>query len=92
MMRISAQVSLYPLGQVSLSPAIDEALCIFREHGLDTDPGAMSTMITGESAAVFDALQQAFRRAAERGQVVMVVTFSNACPAPERERNRSEDV
>jgi uncharacterized protein YqgV (UPF0045/DUF77 family) len=82
-MGIAAQVSLYPLRQASLSPAIDEALQIFRGHGLCVEPGAMSTLITGDDAAVFTALQEAFRCAAEQGQVVMVVTFSNACPVPE---------
>jgi len=77
---IAAQVSLYSLHQMSLSPAIDEVLRIFREHGLDVQPGAMSTLITGDDAAIFAALQEAFRRAAEQGQLVMVVTFSNACP------------
>ena len=83
MIGIAAQVSLYPLRQASLSPAIDQALQIFRERGLDVEPGAMSTLITGDDAAVFDALQEAFRRVAEQGQVVMVVTLSNACPVPE---------
>ncbi len=81
-MGIAAQVSLYPLRQTSLSPAIDQALHIFREHGLSVEPGAMSTLITGEDAAVFAALQEAFHCAAAQGQVVMVVTFSNACPVP----------
>jgi tRNA-Thr(GGU) m(6)t(6)A37 methyltransferase TsaA len=81
----TAQVSLYPLRQESLSPAIDEALWIFREHGLDVEPGAMSTLIAGEDVALFAALQRAFRRVAERSQVVMVVTFSNACPVPSKE-------
>jgi tRNA-Thr(GGU) m(6)t(6)A37 methyltransferase TsaA len=40
----------------------------------------MSSVIAGDDAAVFAALQEAFRRVAEQGQVVMVVTFSNACP------------
>lgn len=62
---IAAQVSLYPLRQASLSPAIDEALQIFRKHGLDVEPGAMSTLITGDDEAVFAALQEAFRRVAE---------------------------
>ena len=66
-MDISVQVSLYPLGQASLSPVIDEVLRIFREQGLDVEPGAMSTMIAGEDAAVFVALQEAFRSAAEYG-------------------------
>jgi uncharacterized protein YqgV (UPF0045/DUF77 family) len=79
-MGVSVQVSLYPLGQASLSPVIVEALRIFREHGLEVEPGAMSSLITGEDNAIFSALQEAFRRAAEHGPVVMVATFSNACP------------
>jgi uncharacterized protein YqgV (UPF0045/DUF77 family) len=79
---IAAQVSLYPLRQASLSPAIDQALQIFQEHGLGVKAGAMSTLITGDDVAVFAALREAFRRVAEQGQVVMVVTFSNACPVP----------
>jgi len=82
---ISAQVSLYPLGQEDLSPAIDEALRIFHQHGLDVAPGSMSTLISGDEAAVFSALQEAFQRAAKQGRVVMVATFSNACPLPESE-------
>jgi tRNA-Thr(GGU) m(6)t(6)A37 methyltransferase TsaA len=82
MIGIAAQVSLYPLGQETLSLAIDEALRIFREHGLDVEPGAMSTMISGDGDTIFAALQEAFRRVAEQRRVVMVVTFSNACPVP----------
>jgi tRNA-Thr(GGU) m(6)t(6)A37 methyltransferase TsaA len=81
---ISAQVSLYPLRQTLLSPAIEAALRVFRERGLDVEPGAMSSLITGDVAAVFGALQEAFRGAAEHGEVVMVATFSNACPTPVR--------
>jgi tRNA-Thr(GGU) m(6)t(6)A37 methyltransferase TsaA len=82
MIGIAAQVSLYPLGQEALSPAIDEALRIFREHSLEVEPGAMSTMISGDDDTIFAALQEAFRRVAEQRRVVMVVTFSNACPVP----------
>ena len=85
MIDITAQVSLYPLRKETLSPAIDEMLHILREHGLRVEPGAMSSLITGDDAALFAALQEAFRRAAEQGQVVMVTTFSNACPAPRGE-------
>jgi tRNA-Thr(GGU) m(6)t(6)A37 methyltransferase TsaA len=70
------------LRQERLAPAIDSALRIFQESSLDVVPGAMSTMITGEDEVVFAALQSAFRHAAEQGHVVMIVTFSNACPAP----------
>lgn len=83
MIGIAAQVSLYPLRQASLSPAIDQALQIFRGHGLSVEPGAMSTLIAGDDATIFAALQEVFRCAAEQSQVVMVVTLSNACPVPE---------
>ena len=87
MMGISAQVSLYPLGQTSLSPVINEALKVFREHGLDVESGVMSSVLVGEDTAVFDALQEAFRRAAEHGPVVMVAAFSNACPVPGKSKD-----
>jgi len=80
---ISAQVSLYPLRQPSIGPIIREAVRIFREHGLNTRIGPMSTLVWGEEEAVFAALQEAFHRAAQEGDAVMVVTLSNACPTPE---------
>lgn len=79
---ITAQVSLYPLKQASLSPAIDETLRILREHHLEVEEGLMSSLVSGEDTEVFAALQKAFRRIVAQGAVVMVVTFSNACPAP----------
>ena len=79
----TAQVSIYPLRQVSIGPAIREAVRILRQHGLETRIGEMSTLVWGEERAVFAALEEAFHRAAERGDTVMTVTFSNACPSPE---------
>jgi uncharacterized protein YqgV (UPF0045/DUF77 family) len=81
---ITAQVSLYPLRQISIGPAIREAVRILRQHGLETRIGEMSTLVWGEEQAVFAALEEAFHRAAERGDTVMAVTFSNACPSPEK--------
>ena len=82
MIGITAQVSLYPLGQATLSPTIDKALDILREHELEVRPGSMSTLISGESSVVFQALQSAFEQSAKQGEAVMMVTFSNACPVP----------
>lgn len=77
---VSAQVSLYPLREAVLGPSIDEALRVFREYGLEVEPGAMSSLITGGSTAVFSALEAAFKAVAARGYVVMTVTVSNGCP------------
>jgi uncharacterized protein YqgV (UPF0045/DUF77 family) len=79
---LSAQISLYPLRRTHLSAAINDALQHFRRRGVATCPGPMSTVVTGERHAVFRALEAAFDEAADGGEVVMVVTLSNACPGP----------
>jgi uncharacterized protein YqgV (UPF0045/DUF77 family) len=79
-MLASAQISLYPLRQSSLSPAIEKTIGILTDHGLDVTAGPMSTIVSGDDVALFDALGQAFRINSEQGDFVMVVTFSNACP------------
>jgi uncharacterized protein YqgV (UPF0045/DUF77 family) len=79
---IMAQVSLYPLRQASIGSPIREAVRVFRQHGLETRIGEMSTLVWGEEGTLFTALQEAFRQAAACGDAVMVVTLSNACPEP----------
>jgi uncharacterized protein YqgV (UPF0045/DUF77 family) len=79
-MQISAQISLYPLKQPSLSPAIETAWMILEENQLDLKKGEMSTVVSGEAEKVFGAIKEVFLKAAELGPVSMVVTFSNACP------------
>jgi tRNA-Thr(GGU) m(6)t(6)A37 methyltransferase TsaA len=81
---VTAQVSLYPLRQPRLTPTIEEALKIFHQQGLDVTPGSMSTLISGDSSRVFQALQRVFKKVAEEGDVVMVSTLSNACPVPNK--------
>lgn len=78
---VSAQVSIYPLGQDHLSPAIDAAWKAFAAQGVRSLPGPMSTLLEGEENAVFSALREAFRAACAHGGTVMTVTLSNACPA-----------
>ena len=79
-MQISAQISLYPLKQQKLSPAIERAWEILEENGLDLKKGEMSTVVGGEAEKVFNALKEVFLRSAELGPVSMVVIYSNACP------------
>lgn len=81
MLCISAQVSVYPLRQSRLSPALDEALGAIQSCGLDVHTGPMSSLLCGGDDKVFQALKEAFRAAAGMGDLVMVVTLSNACPA-----------
>jgi uncharacterized protein YqgV (UPF0045/DUF77 family) len=82
MSAISVQISLYPLRQRHLGPAIANALESLRAIGLDVRPGTMSTVVAGDCDAVFDGLKASFRAAAALGDVVMVASISNCCPAP----------
>ena len=79
---ITAQVSLYPLGQDDLSPSIDAVTETLARHGIERRTGAMSTLVWGDDEKVFPALADAFRGAAAAGHAVMVITVSNACPWP----------
>ncbi len=81
-MFLAAQVSMYPLRQPRLSPAIDKALSIFGQHGLEVAPGAMSSVVSGDDEALFAAIKEVFQQISEQGEVVMIITLSNACPVP----------
>lgn len=80
MFGVSAQVGLYPLRQDRLSPVIDKAIEILEDHEIQVEPGPMSTMLSGDDDAIFEALRDVFRKGSEMGEIVMVVTLSNACP------------
>ena len=81
---VSAQISLYPLGKPDLVPAIQAVLDVLEERGLAFEVGTMSTVAWGEGQVIFEALQEAFCRAAEHGGAVMNVTISNVCPLPDK--------
>jgi len=59
---ITAQVSLYPLRQEAIGPPIREAVRVFRQHGLETRIGAMSTLVWGEEQTVFAATRWGYGR------------------------------
>lgn len=82
MIGVSAQVSLYPLGQGDLTPAIEAFLRALEGRGLSYEVGSMSTVLWGDDEAVFAALREGFAAAAAAGQAVLTVTVSNACPWP----------
>ena len=52
-MHISTQMSLFPLRQPRLSPAIETVWKAFEKNQLDFKKGHMSTVISGEAEVVF---------------------------------------
>jgi len=85
---ITAQMSLYPLGEADLSPTIDAAIGEIERQGVEYRTGEMSTVLWGDDEKVFPALLGAFREAASRGHAVMTITVSNACPWPGKGQGR----
>lgn len=83
-MSVSAQISIYPLRQERLGPAVDAVRHALESRGLEPEVGPMSTVVAADPEPLFAALREAFERAAERGPVAMVLTVSNACPVEGR--------
>jgi uncharacterized protein YqgV (UPF0045/DUF77 family) len=59
---VSAQVSIYPLRQEHLTPAIEAVTGALKGHGLHVEVGPMSTQVTGDTSTLFAALGDALRR------------------------------
>ena len=75
-MFLAAQVSIYPLRQTHLSPAIDKALSIFRKHSLKITQGTMSSVISGDDEACHDGSgHTAYRPRAPR--VILEITAAD---------------
>lgn len=79
-MSASAQLSIYPLRQPHLAPAVDAVRDALLAHGLTPQVGPMSTIVSADVATLFRALAEAFVSATAQGEAVMTITISNACP------------
>ncbi len=79
-MKIQAEISLYPLRQNELTKPIRQFIELLKNNKLKTELGPMSTLVSGDSQVVFESLQKAFEKLAQRYEVVMTAKISNACP------------
>jgi uncharacterized protein YqgV (UPF0045/DUF77 family) len=79
-MNIQAELTLYPLGEPDLLPAIEDFLEVLRKKGLNPRMGTMSTNVVGDSATLFSAIAEAFEKVAGSHRCVLIVKYSNACP------------
>ncbi len=79
-MKHSMEISLYPLGDGSLGPVITSFVDTLKEYDLEVTPGPMSTLVVGEPAVIFTALEKAYMKTAEKSSVVINLKISNTCP------------
>ena len=80
---VHLQLSVYPLRQPHLRPAIAAALRAAAGEGVDVTVGRLSTLVRGDEPAVFAALRAAFRAAGSSGSTVMVATLAGSAPSDE---------
>jgi uncharacterized protein YqgV (UPF0045/DUF77 family) len=81
--KVNLQLSVYPLRQPHLRPAIEAALRAAGEEGVQITVGRLSTFLSGDEPAVFAALRSAFKAAGSSGPTVMVATLSSGVPSDE---------
>lgn len=79
-MYIQAELSLYALRTKDLSAPIDLFSRVFEGQEVRVIPGAMSTLVGGESSLVLKLIQEAFEAASQDYEVVLTAKVSNACP------------
>lgn len=80
---VSAQISVYPIRQPHLTPAIRAVAQALERQDLVPEVGPMSTFVVGDADRIFAALREGFERAGAMGPTALVVTISNACPPPD---------
>jgi len=79
-MKVQAEISLYPLRQNELTKPIQQFVQALESNKLKVELGPMSSLVTGDSQAVFENLQKAFEAVAKDYEVVLTAKISNACP------------
>jgi catechol 2,3-dioxygenase-like lactoylglutathione lyase family enzyme len=80
---VDLQLSVYPLRQPHLRPAIEVALQAAGAEGVEITVGRLSTFVRGDEPAVFAALRAAFAAAGASGPTVAVATLSTGVPSDE---------
>ncbi len=78
---VGVQMSLYPLRQPHLRPAIEAAVTAASQTGVECTVGKLSTFSATDTDRAFRALRAAFDAAASFGPTVMVATLSTGLPS-----------
>ncbi len=91
-MNVQAEISLYPLRTTTLSRPIERFVGALESAGLAPRRGTMSSTVVGDVDGVFRGVGEAFKRAAEAADVVLVMKISNACPSGGVSEGQDTDV
>ena len=78
---VGMQLSVYPLRQPHVGPAIRAAVGAAAAEGLEVTVGRLSTFARGDEDDVFRALRAAFSAARSFGPTVMAITLASGLPS-----------
>lgn len=76
-MRVQAEISFYPLKAQDVTREILAFVEALRAPGVEVELGPLSTLVRGESTAVFEAVKAAYHTRAHTGTAAMVVKYVN---------------
>jgi uncharacterized protein YqgV (UPF0045/DUF77 family) len=79
-MTVEVEVSLYPLTDEYLEHPVHDFVELLQEHGCTVEITPMSSIVTGESSQVFEALRVGYESAAKKSGCVLLVKACNVCP------------
>lgn len=78
--KISAQISLYPLGNNQYNAIIDDVLTLIQSKKIHSEINVMSTILNGEASIIFPLLAEIHTLLSQANQkYVLNVTISNTC-------------
>ncbi|MEZ4813567.1 MAG: YkoF family thiamine/hydroxymethylpyrimidine-binding protein [Caldisericia bacterium] len=78
-MKVSAQLSLYPLETCEINDAVMKGSSALDNFDVIVDVGSMSTVIIGEMNEVMLAITKLFENVAVKHKTVLNITLSNSC-------------
>jgi uncharacterized protein YqgV (UPF0045/DUF77 family) len=79
-MNVELEVSLYPLTEEYLVHPVHDFVELLEKKGCTVEHSPCSSIVTGESATVFEAVRLGYEQAAQKSACVLLVKACNACP------------
>jgi uncharacterized protein YqgV (UPF0045/DUF77 family) len=78
--RVQAEISLFPLRTRNLAKPVKRFIGCLDRKKPEINIGAMSTQLRGDCGTLFKSIGKAFADVSRKGDLVLAMKVSNACP------------
>lgn len=79
-MKVEVEVSLYPLAEEFLEHPVRDFADVLEKHGCTVEHGPMSSYVSGELSAVFEAVRMGYEMVAQKCGCILILKACNVCP------------